>query len=839
MTAAMDGSKLFQALNSKWLIFAVLGTMFLGALVAAWWVTSPPQAVEGNTGGNRSLTLTWPHPSDGSVAGYQYSTNHGVTWSDVAYSGGSVNFQTDISAPAAGSAIVFLLRAGGAGGTAPVVTPQAGGTGAPVLSAQGVNDEIITLVWTEPTQGPGTPVALYELDWSPDGTGGSWQRLTTLDPASGRSYQDIDLYGVTERWYRVRAADASFNYGPWSAAVSASPLIPKPTTPVLAATALTPGYGIELTWTEPTQARVSNVDIHHYDIEWSSNGSDGSWQSLTEHKGSWPRGYGDVGVAKGETRFYRIRAVDWAEEISPWSAVASATATFWPPESPSLTVTVIGSNSVYLQWYEPFSDNTPILRYELQASSNGGTNFQTLDSNLPASTLEYTHAGLSAGAVREYRLRACSVAGCGEWETSSSVTVGQNAVPAAPVLTAKTINHEIIALRWTPPHDGGSELIEYEIEASDDGTDWDDAETFRAEPDRLGIEYYHPSSGMTKYYRIRAVNDSGEGAWSAVVSATTAPAGVPGMPTNLTVTVAGDTSIHLTWESPNNNTGSITGFRIERADLETHHDIYEHLATVQTYEYSDTGVRAGGAYAYRVAAVNQVGTGEFAVEQRVETTGQAIRGSAPTLAATATVSNPGNIELSWTEPSMEPHGVKEYDIEWSEDGADGSWDYLTHMNADSDRIYDDWVGPGVTRYYRIRAVDSYSAHTPWSNVASATASAYLPEDPFVDAIAVGNDSVYVSWDLGSDGDSPILRQELQVSTDGGKQFQGGEQQPACLGVGLHPLRPPVRNDGGIPSAGLQRSRLQRMGSGAAGHGGFASRPQIAGSDCQSRELCHR
>ena len=78
-------------------------------------------------------------------------------------------------------------------------------------------------------------------------------------------------------------------------------------------------------------------------------------------------------------------------------------------------------------------------------------------------------------------------------------------------------------------------------------------------------EYVHTglSGGTTKHYRVRAVNGNGDGQWSATRNART-DAGGPDAPV-LTLTVAGDNQIDLSWTVPPNNGSAIRGYWVERS----------------------------------------------------------------------------------------------------------------------------------------------------------------------------------------------------------------------------------------------------------------------------------
>jgi predicted phage tail protein len=97
-----------------------------------------------------------------------------------------------------------------------------------------------------------------------------------------------------------------------------------------------------------------------------------------------------------------------------------------------------------------------------------------------------------------------------------SVVAGATEVPAAPVLTA-TAGTAVVNLSWTVPNDGGSAITGYTIYRGTIAG----AETLLATV-APGTAYVDSAvtSGITYYYRVRAVNADGEGASSNEAIAT-------------------------------------------------------------------------------------------------------------------------------------------------------------------------------------------------------------------------------------------------------------------------------------------------------------------------------
>ena len=76
------------------------------------------------------------------------------------------------------------------------------------------------------------PSSYYELQWSPDGTEGSWRSEGRTPDAETRTYKDTGLTFGTTRHYRV-AARNSVTLGVWSAGVMTTTLSGVPGIPSL------------------------------------------------------------------------------------------------------------------------------------------------------------------------------------------------------------------------------------------------------------------------------------------------------------------------------------------------------------------------------------------------------------------------------------------------------------------------------------------------------------------------------------------------------------------------------------------------------------------------------
>lgn len=644
--------------------FALLATLAILCLIVflAISATGSTQA-QNPPASTNDFALTWSAPSDGSITGYLYSTDNGLTWIQVTGTDGV------IEGPAPGESTVVLIRdimaqstditviqPPNPGVTGPTPTPSTSNsrTGpeptpvqipvinpdpVPDLTVNGEDDGTTILSWTEVTPppqaaaagGPGiasrsvekVTVESYKIHWSPDGSQGSWQLLAVVDADEARQYRDTDIQPGETRYYRVRATYSNGQQSKWSAAVSVTAEGELPVGPVLVAGTPEPG-SIILSWIEAPSAD-SGDPVYSYELQWSETGQAGSWNALTYTNGD-DREYYEWGLDPGQTRYYRVRAEYYSGTQSPWSATVSATVRSWPPQEPYLDAYAAGTTGIQLEWITYTQDeNAPVTSHEIRVSSDGGESYQTLRSNLPPLTSYYYHTGLADGAERHYQVRSCNSAGCSEWAEAQAVS-GNNPVPASPTASASSLSASSIKVAWTQPDDGGSAITSYEMECSEDGINWYYPEYCGGYTDAETRSMTHEGllDSTTVYYRVRAHSDNGPGAWSATTEAST-PRGAPSLIEDLTATEITDNSVTLTWSEPRG--GPITSYVLERNEPflapDDDPDQWETVTALggNVRTYTDTGLYSGSNYTYRVTPSNSIGQGPPSYEAWADTTG--------------------------------------------------------------------------------------------------------------------------------------------------------------------------------------------------------------------------
>ncbi len=299
------------------------------------------------------------------------------------------------------------------------------------------------------------------------------------------------------------------------------------------------------------------------------------------------------------------------------------------PRTPTgLTAVADGSTRIDLSWTAPVDNGGRVITgYRIQVSPDGRTSglnivWDDVVPNTNNSNTTYTHMGLSAGTTGYYRVIAINSEGTSEGSNVvRETTPTTDGTPSAPLqLVARDNGKTQIDLSWSlPGYTGDSALSGYQIEVSEDGgNNWGDlvADTGNA---LTTYEHTGLTPSTTRHYRISAINATGAGLASEIVSATTTPRDTPNLPNNLRA-IPHDKSVMLQWDAPDDDGGSpITGysFRLGYPNDEspegppTFEDWSLLLSRAEgtSFQRSIPGLHNGYSYIFEVRARNGNGPG--------------------------------------------------------------------------------------------------------------------------------------------------------------------------------------------------------------------------------------
>ena len=279
--------------------------------------------------------------------------------------------------------------------------------------------------------------------------------------------------------------------------------------------------------------------------------------------------------------------------------------------------------------------------------------------------LEYTVDSLTNGVGYDVQVRAVNVAGDGSWSAAISGT--PQTVTAAPTIDSVTPGDETLTVSWSAPaDDGGSAITSYDVryirsDALDKADDsWTERDSIWTSGD---LEY--TLSGLTNGVgydvQVRAVNDAGDGPWSATAADT--PRTTPGAPT-IDVISPGNYALSITWSAPAEDGGSaITSYdlRYIRSDATDRSDdswtVREGIWSSGLLQYglnelTGFDLSSGVRYEVQVRAVNAVGNGSWSASETGTPRSPSQPVTVPSEPASLVVTpGDGSLSIAWSAPA--------------------------------------------------------------------------------------------------------------------------------------------------------------------------------------------
>jgi hypothetical protein len=557
------------------------------------------------TRGDTEVALTWTAPAStggSSITTYtvDYSSDSGSTWTTFPTT--SATTSLTVTGLTNGTTYVFRIAAtnvigtGVYSSTSSAVSPAALPS-APSATVMLQSNGQVDLSWTAPSSTGGFAITSYVIEYSTD-SGATWSSVTQ-SAASGLTKSFVGLTPGSTYVFRVKAV-TSIGTGP--ASISTLGLLVA-TAPgqVSTPSAVIGNTQVALTWTEPA---TNGCSITGYRVDYSSNAGS-TWTTF----GSALAGLTATvtGLTNGTTYVFRVAATNCIGQGSFSTTSASAVPNPVPGQPAALNMVGAGSQAVTLSWGAP-SSATPITDYLIEYSTDGGVTWQTYADGASTSTTANL-TGLTLRANYSFRVSAINSTGTSS-ASSASTAIAAATVPGTQASApAPTASYGEAVITWAQPaSNGGSAVTAVEVQYSTNGgTTWI---TYVGSVDLTGtVTVSGLTAGQSYVFRTRTSNFFGTSAWSAASGAVTvmAPA-APAQVTSITASPGGISgTVALSWVAPAANGSPITDYTIEYS--------LDGGATWQTYAHSPsaatsatlTGLVPGGAYSFRVTAVNSVG----------------------------------------------------------------------------------------------------------------------------------------------------------------------------------------------------------------------------------------
>lgn len=253
-----------------------------------------------------------------------------------------------------------------------------------------------------------------------------------------------------------------------------------------------------------------------------------------------------------------------------------------------------------------------------------------------------------------------------------------------------------IALTWAAV----ARATSYEIQTrADSGSAWATLVT----TGNQSYTHFGLISGTARDYRIRGVNDAGNGPWSDALTVETSELAPQTAPV-ITADVSPSSYDFTVWIS-----SGVSGAEEYEFQRSSGGGVWTTVA-VNADLFTTENVGAATTRLYRARALNSVGAGPWSSSISVTSTGM----GAPVLTA---VQSGNAIALAWAGETFTSLALAtSYAVEYSEDDGD-TWATLVTTTGNS--ATDSDIALDETRLYRVRGVNT-TENGPWSDTKSAT-----------------------------------------------------------------------------------------------------------------------
>ena len=731
--------------------------------------TVAPGGLSGSSSSTTSFVASWNSVTGATsyqlgywsqAAGWQYRT--------------TTSTSVTVSGLTAGTTYSLSVRAINDGGNGPwshssgypTVTTQSeqtvtapGTPSAPSVST--VDHDSLTVSWTDVTG-----ATSYSVRYRVSGSNASWSSTST----SSTSITINSLSPSTTYEFQIQASNTAGNSG-WSSSGTGS---------TNAEPAPVPG--------SVTNLSTSNVSWDSFSISWSAPTSGGVLTGYhVQYKRSTDTTYTNVsdttppspvtGLDTSTTYNVRVRAYNSGGN-GEW-ATTNVTTT----QRPSFPLTAVaGDGEVTLTWSRyrigtSQSGNTLWATYYrvYRYTTGGGDNnrFKTnagaqIGADIPASTdgtptsFSYTDDTVTNGTSYWYQVGAHRNFQSGTVRSGTPVVGPRTpmgaalpvpATPAAPTVSA--VDHQSLSVSWGAVMNAAAYGVQYRVSGGSWGSEQGVSGT--------SLTLSGLSASTTYEVRIRATNESGSSAWSAVGSGTTSALvlGVPGQVTGLGTTNITGTGFDIIWSAPTSG-GTPTSYQVQYK-ISTEGDNTFVNASDTTSPSTIDGLMEQTQYTIRVRASNSDGTGQWVSTTVTTLTAADTPPGAPT-GISAVAADHDSINISWSPPT-EGGDVETYTVRYRQ-GTSGSWTQITGIVGTSRGIHNLQVNAAYQLQVQAVNAAGVSAWAPTTAITvmtlTETTESEVPSEPrrfFADSRSTG---VFMTWlapeQTGTGG--PITRYEV-------------------------------------------------------------------------------
>lgn len=503
---------------------------------------------------------------------------------------------------------------------------------------------------------------------------------------------------------------------------------------------------VTVTWNPPAD---NGSPITDYVVQYSADGS--AWADVNDGEGT-ATSHVVAGLLNDTPYSFRVAAANAVGlgDFSPASAPVFPGVSGGVPSAPSAPVVAAGDDSVSLSWTPGPDNGSAVTDFLVQVSSDSSnwTTFADGVSIAPSALV----TGLSNGTSYVFRVAAVNALGAGAYSALSSA-VTPRTTPSAPFGLLTTAGDGQVSLSWTAASDGGSPIVDYVIDRSNDG-----GVTWAEESDGVSTLTSMVVSGLTNgtpyVFRVSAVNGAGRG-YSSAPSAATTPSGRPLAPAAPSG-VSRDRRVSLSWAAPADGGSPVVDYVVQYSATSgatwlTFPD------AVSTEESTDvTGLINGTGYVFRVAGVNSNGQGDFSASSTTVIPRSTVP-DAP-LAPIATAGST-SVALTWTAPATGGSAITDYVVQFRRSSIT-SWTTFSDGIRTATTTIVSGLSNGVEYVFRVAARNAVGTGAFSADSHSATPRT-VPSAPPTPRGTAGDRRVTLTWTAPATGGAPITGYVVQ------------------------------------------------------------------------------
>ena len=391
--------------------------------------------------------------------------------------------------------------------------------------------------------------------------------------------------------------------------------------------------------------------------------------------------------------------LDWVQyqKVSVCLTFPATTTVPGPPTG--LTATTNGATRIDLAWTAPTdTGGAAITGYRIEVS-DAGSSWSDLAPDTGSTTTTGTHAGLSAGTTRHYRVSAINSAGTGNPSNEDSATTVS--APSRPRNVITTAGNSQATVIWNASrNDGGAPLDCYQIRRKKTAdTDYGNWGTCRGGSG--GVQYSALITGLdngTEYsFQVRARNSAGLYSVESA-AATVTPRAFPGQPRSLNAS-GGNGQVMLSWTAPSSDGGAaITSYEYRYKTTGG----YGGWSTVSgggaARRATVTGLANDTPHTFQVRARNSAGAGVASNEATATPTGTTTTTEPGPPRSLNASGGDGRVTLDWTAPSSDGGAaITSYEYRYKTTGGYGGWSTVS--------------GGGAARSVTVTGLNNDTPHT--------------------------------------------------------------------------------------------------------------------------------